>query len=74
MSRSEIMGGSILKFVIFVALAIFSWWFAVESNADGFFAVSAVALATGIIVWKLDKIERLLKEKKPDSDSESKNS
>lgn len=64
------MGGSIFKFVIFVALATFSWWFAANAMADGFFAVSAVCLATGIIVWKLDKIQRLLEEKNQGSQSE----
>lgn len=67
------MGRSILKLIIFIGLAIFSWYFAAGTQIDAFYAATPVWLATGIIVWKLDKIERLLKEKKPDSDSESKN-
>ena len=59
-----------IKFLIAVGLAVFSWWFAANTNADGFFAVAAVCLATGIIVWKLDKIQRLLEEKNQGSQSE----
>ena len=54
---------SIIKLLIAIGLAIFSWYFAANAMAGGFFAVSAVCLATGIIVWKLDKIQRLLEEK-----------
>ena len=52
-----------------IGLAVFSWYFAAGTQINAFYAASVIWLATGIIVWKLDKIQRLLEEK----NSEEKN-
>lgn len=59
----------ILKLIIAIGLAVFSWYFAAGTQINAFYAASVIWLATGIIVWKLDKIQRLLEEK----NSEEKN-
>ena len=62
------MSISAWKLVFFILLSVATWFFAAFTQADGFFAASAVWLATGIIIRKLDKIERLLKELKSGPD------
>ncbi len=62
------MSISAWKLVFFILLSVATWFFAAFTQVDGFFAASAVWLAMGIIIRKLDKIERLLKELKSGSD------
>ena len=64
------MSISVWKIVFFILLSVATWYFAALSQADGFFAASAVWLASGIVIRKLDKIERLLKELKSGSEGD----
>ena len=64
------MSISVWKIVFFILLSVATWYFAAFTQADGFFAASAVWLASGIVIRKLDKIERLLKELKSGSEGD----
>lgn len=60
------MGKSFFKLVLFIALAILSLHMGVNLQIYEFWTVSAICISIGIILWKLDKIERLLKENEID--------
>lgn len=54
---------SIIKLLLFITAAIHSYLLGAFSRIDALAVAAVVWLAAGIIVWKLDKIERILKKK-----------